>query len=69
MDIAKKAYVLMMNEFLPRAKKCGQSLEEFIPSNVAAAFAQAELSGEYTRRDTRKVLDFMVDLKTGKYDR
>lgn len=61
--VAKKAYTLMMNEFMPRAKKCGQTLDEFIPSEVAAAFIQAELSGKFTRHDTRQLLDVMVELR------
>lgn len=61
--VAKKAHILMMNEFLPRAKKCGQTLSEFIPSEVGAAFIQAELSGRFTRRDTRQLLDAMVELR------
>ena len=62
--LAKKAYVILMNELLPRAKKCGQTVEEFIPSEVAAAFIRGELDGIMTRRETRKLLDIMVEIRT-----
>jgi hypothetical protein len=61
--IAKKAYVLLLNEFMPRAKKLGMSVDEFLPPEVAAFIIQSEVNGTYTRNDVRKFLDEIVRLK------
>jgi hypothetical protein len=61
--LAKKAYILLLNEFMPRAKKLGVSVNEFIPPEVAAFIIQSELNGTYTRNDVRKFLDEIVRLK------
>jgi len=60
----QKLAKILINEILPRAKKCNQTVDEFIPDGVAAMLARMELEGHFTRKDVRKILDLAVDIKT-----
>jgi hypothetical protein len=60
----QKLAKILINEILPRAKKCNQTVEEFIPDDVAVMLARMELEGHFTRKDVRMILDLAVDVKT-----
>jgi hypothetical protein len=62
-DMAMKGYKILVNEIIPRAKKCKLSIGEFIPSEIAHFIVRLETLGLTTRRDTRRFLDLrMKDL-------
>jgi hypothetical protein len=60
----QKLSKILINEILPRAKKCNQTVEEFIPSEVASMLTRMEAEGHCTRKDVRKILDLAVEVKT-----
>jgi len=61
--VAKKSSVLLQNEITPRARRCGMKPYDFCPPVVAAALTRWELDGEFTRRDTRRFLDLVLEAR------
>lgn len=56
-EIAKKCYVILMNEIVPRAKKLNVSISEFMPSPLSGYLARLEYEGVITRKQLRELLD------------
>ena len=64
-SLAKKAMVILTNEIVPRARKCGMTPNEFCPPQIAGALARLEVDGELTRRDVRNMLDKLTAFHRG----
>ena len=61
--LAKKAIIILNNEIMPRAKKCGMTPEDFCPPQIAGALTRLEVDGDLTRRDVRRLLDMLMEAK------
>jgi hypothetical protein len=63
-DMALSGYKILINEIMPRAKKCKMTIKEFIPSEIAHLIVRLEVLGITSRRDTRRFLELRIeDLK------
>lgn len=54
---AKKCYVILMNELVPRAKKLNMPVSEFLDSKISSYLARLEYDGVITRKQLRDLLD------------
>ena len=60
-EVKDESYVILQNEIVPRLKKCNMKPFDFCPPNIAAVLTRWELDGKFTRRDTRKFLDLVLE--------
>lgn len=55
--IAKKVYIILINEIIPRAKRLKLSISEFIDGWLVNLLARLEILNYITRHKLRKFLD------------
>ena len=51
----------MINEIKPRAERVNKSMSAFLPSPLAFALIKLEQQGYTYRKQTREVLDYLID--------
>lgn len=54
---AKKCYVVLVNEIVPRAKKLNIPISEFMDSKLSSYLTRLEYDGVITRKQLRELLD------------
>lgn len=57
---SEKCHVILINEVVPRAKKLGLPLKEFLSSEITGLLARLEYEGILTRSDVRYMLNERV---------
>ena len=58
--LSKKCFIILTNEIVPRAKKLGIPIREFLDSEVSGLLARLEYEGIMTRKEVRTLLDERV---------
>ena len=58
--LSKKCFTILTNEIVPRAKKLGIPIREFLDSEVSGLLARLEYEGIMTRKEVRSLLDERV---------
>lgn len=59
-EFSKKCYTILINEVVPRAKKLGLPLKDFLSAEITGLLARLEYEGILTRADVRYMLNERV---------
>jgi hypothetical protein len=61
---ANKIATMLLNELMPRARRAGVEPDQLCSPEAFAVLVHAEMSGAYTRRGVRNILDFFELMAT-----